>query len=75
MIGNLCEWCADDFYQTYEGYPVNGRALEKTGGDLRSCRGASWFSGPVFCSPRYRTRTKPDVSGRSQGFRPVRGLF
>ncbi|MBF8271857.1 MAG: Sulphatase-modifying factor protein [Magnetococcales bacterium] len=43
MLGNVWEWCADDWHDSYEGAPVDGRVWEGDGpSGQRVLRGGSW---------------------------------
>jgi len=47
MIGNVWEWCEDDWHSTHENAPRDGSAWIKNGNDNRSpLRGGSWGSLP-----------------------------
>lgn len=44
MLGNVWEWCRDDWHDDYIGAPDDGRAwLDSTHGFERVLRGGSWF--------------------------------
>ena len=79
MHGNVLEWCLDEWRDSYEGAPTDGRAwvdgmevekskeLEK----LRLLRGGSWFDGPRYCRSACRIHDQPDNADGLVGFRVV----
>ncbi len=82
--GNVWEWCADPWHDTYEGAPDDGRVWEEGGdSDLAVLRGGSWtYLGGALRSA-YRDRAPRDYAGSvaantgffcvHNGFRLARG--
>ena len=71
MHGNVWEWCADPWHDTYEGAPSNGRVWEAGNSDqlLRVLRGGSWGFSPKSCRSAFRLRNAPDYKYFNVGFR------
>jgi len=72
MHGNVWDWCADHWHESYEGAPTDGSAWT-TGGDdsLRVLRGGSWGSNPWLCRSARRNRNARDIQYNLIGFRLV----
>lgn len=52
MHGNVWEWVEDDWHESYEGAPTDGRAwADNPRGTSRVIRGGSWF----YDAPNYRS--------------------
>ena len=66
MLGNVWEWTADDWVESYEGAPVDGSARTTTGSNrLRVLRGGSWDDNPwnVHSGSRVRSYDRDTVAG------------
>lgn len=72
MIGNVEEWCADSWYDSYINYPKNGTPREIS--TERGCviRGGSTIRVSRLCRLKYRSRCNKDSRYETIGFRPVR---
>jgi formylglycine-generating enzyme required for sulfatase activity len=72
MHGNVGEWCADHWHDTYEGAPEDGRAWvdEKASeGEHRLLRGGSWNRLPRLCRSAFRHNYPPVSRHYSVGLR------
>jgi eukaryotic-like serine/threonine-protein kinase len=53
MHGNLWEWCLDEWFDSYDGAPIDGsprgNISARDGQQLRVVRGGSWFSYARIC--------------------------
>ena len=56
MHGNVEEWCADPWHDSYEGAPRDGRVwlANENDNDYYLLRGGSWVSNPRLCRSAYR---------------------
>lgn len=75
MHGNMYEWCADAWHETYADRPKDG-APWLEGGDfgLRVARGGSWKGGPQNLRSTLRSRYVADLRSDVIGFRLARTL-
>ncbi len=78
MLGNVWEWCQDDWHPSYQGAPSDGRAwienlenLDKS--DRFSVskvrRGGSWGGDPWGCRCCWRSSSAPNYRVIVLGFR------
>jgi formylglycine-generating enzyme required for sulfatase activity len=63
MHGNVCEWCADEWHDTYAGAPADGSAWAGGGGDpaYGVTRGGSWAHAAEVCRASDRVRESTDA--------------
>ncbi|WP_193196084.1 SUMF1/EgtB/PvdO family nonheme iron enzyme [Nostoc sp. MG11] len=77
MHGNVWEWCADHWHDSYKGAPNNGLSWLISGSSndnhYRLLRGGSWDYSPGYCRSAYRGRGNPDIDYDDIGFRVVCG--
>ena len=70
--GNVWEWCEDDWHDTYEGAPEDGRAwLNENDNDYqyKVLRGGSWSFYPWYCRSAFRGLNLRDARDDIFGFR------
>jgi formylglycine-generating enzyme required for sulfatase activity len=78
MLGNVWQWTADCWNESYAGAPNDGSAWRSGDCGKRVLRGGSWSNLPKFV--RAAARNRDDVASRSHdyasyaGFRVVRSL-
>lgn len=74
MLGNVYQWTADCWHESYAGAPVDGSAWASGDCAARVIRGGSWGLFPRFI--RAASRLPYDTGGRSSdtGFRVARTL-
>jgi formylglycine-generating enzyme required for sulfatase activity len=72
MHGNLWEWCADVWHDSYTGAPDDGRAWISDGHSSdRVARGGCWHDTPDVCRSATRIKFKADEGDEYVGFRVV----
>lgn len=61
MHGNVREWCADVWHDSYDGLPLDGSAWTIAADTTkRVLRGGSWNMGPACCRSAFRSRFNAD---------------
>ena len=77
MHGNVCEWCLDEWHDSYEGAPTDDRAwVDDTEEEqsletakLRLLRGGSWDVDPRGCRSADRVKERSGGVSLNIGFR------
>ncbi len=72
--GNVFEWVADCWHDTFVDAPADGSAIEKEGCGKRVIRGGAWSFPPTEMRSANRWRDFPSRSSDDTGFRLVREL-
>lgn len=71
MIGNVWEWCEDNWHGDYKSAPSDGSTWTTGGDPARVLRGGGWLNGPRGCRSSGRGWNEPDDRGGYVGFRVV----
>ena len=75
MHGNVWEWVEDEWHDSYDGAPVDGRAwIDNPRGSYRVKRGGGWNLGAQFCRSAMRGVLRPDDRNGDVGFRLSRSV-
>ncbi len=73
MHGNVWEWCADAWHDSYEGAPTDARAWTHRGeAPFRAARGGCWHDTPDVCRSAARLKMAENEGDEFMGFRVVR---
>ena len=75
MNGNVSEWVADCWHESYARAPRDGSAWVNPGCKERVIRGASWASAPDQTRSAFRLRAPVATTSARVGFRVARELF
>jgi Zn-finger protein len=74
MHGNVWEWCEDDYVDSYEKTPRDGKAFMNNKGGNKVLRGASWGNDGRDTRSAYRSGYHPAEWSHFAGFRLLRTL-
>ena len=74
MHGNVTEWVADCWNDSYAGAPADGSAWLTGNCAVRVLRGGSWYNNPSFLRAAYRIRNSTGIRSIRIGFRVARTL-
>ena len=74
MGGNVMEWVADCWHDSFVRAPTDGSAWVNPGCTLRVIRGGSWSSTPQMSRSAYRLSGSEDSTDMRVGFRIARDL-
>jgi formylglycine-generating enzyme required for sulfatase activity len=70
MHGNVREWCADHWHNSYRGHPHDGSPwLSNNENCARIARGGSWVNLPGYCRSALRGSNDPEHRDFNLGFR------
>jgi formylglycine-generating enzyme required for sulfatase activity len=72
MHGNVWEWCADAWHETYVGAPSDESAWTDDAEPRRVRRGGSWYDSAYLARSSYRLGFPPDFKAENLGFRVAR---
>lgn len=73
VIGNVWEWCADWYAESYYGLCPKSDPRGPDTGTSRVIRGGAWYNDPCVCRVSYRGRRTPDFAFDYYGFRLALG--
>lgn len=74
MAGNVSEWVADCWHDTYRRAPEDGDAWVNPGCRVRTMRGGAWASSPDQTRSAWRAPARVDTTNARLGFRVAREL-
>ena len=74
MGGNVLEWTADCWFDSYNDPPLDGSARTRDDCASRVLRGGAWTNGPSSSRSAYRLSGSVEFSGARVGFRVARKL-
>lgn len=74
MHGNVYEWVADCYHDSYVGAPADGSAWKSAACNNVVIRGNDWGEAPIFSRSGNRNNAGPTARGDWLGFRVVREL-
>ena len=74
LAGNVSEWVADCWHESYRRAPVDGQAWINPGCQDKVVRGGSWASSPIQTRSAWRLGSDKDTTNPRVGFRVVREI-
>jgi formylglycine-generating enzyme required for sulfatase activity len=74
LAGNVSEWVADCWHDSYRRAPGDGSAWVNPGCRIRVLRGGSWASSPAQTRSAWRLGSGADNTNARTGFRVVREI-
>ena len=74
MHGNIREWTADLWHESYDTTPTDGSAAISGHGSMWVVRGGAWCDGPAILRSAARMRATQSSRNNAIGFRVVRVL-
>ncbi len=74
LAGNVSEWVADCWHDSYRRAPVDAQAWINPGCEDKVVRGGSWASSPAQTRSAWRLGSDADTTNARVGFRVVREI-
>ena len=74
LAGNVSEWVADCWHDTYRRAPDDGEAWVNPGCRTAVVRGGSWASSPAQTRSAWRLGSDRNTTNARVGFRVVRDI-
>ncbi|HLH11989.1 MAG TPA: SUMF1/EgtB/PvdO family nonheme iron enzyme [Methylovirgula sp.] len=74
MHGNVREWTADLWHESYDGTPLDGSPATEGHGSMRVVRGGAWCDGAAMLRSAARMRATQSSRTNVIGFRVARAL-
>ncbi|MEM8778768.1 MAG: formylglycine-generating enzyme family protein, partial [Cyanobacteria bacterium P01_G01_bin.49] len=72
MHGNVWEWCADEWHESYIGSPTDGSVWSNGNSRRSPLRGGSWYDMPHLCRSAIRViNLRQNIYNYVSGFRVV----
>jgi formylglycine-generating enzyme required for sulfatase activity len=74
IVGDVWQWTADCYAESYANAPADGRPAEEPIGCMRVDRGGTWLFPAWFLRPATRERNPPEFRDPIMGFRVAKTL-